>query len=302
MRQRMWARRGVLALCLALLGCDPKPATQMPEYASRPANRAGDKATWVLAVHPLHNPELLHERYGPLLQWANLRLDDVELRLEASIDYPQFETKLRSRIPELALPNPYQVVQAQQWGYHVVAKVAGDDDFRGLILRRRGAAMPAPGEPLRVSCPALTALAGCMMPRWQLHQEGLDRTYRVKIEVVGSQESSILNVAQGLVDLAFTWPPPWRLFQQREPAIAAELEVYRSTEPLVNNGLVARDDLDPRRVVRVVQALVELARDPQGQRLLQAAGLQGFEPADERAYEPVRRFMQAYQQAFGALP
>lgn len=294
--------RMVLGLCLpiVLVGCERPPAAQLPDYGPRPA-MAG-KAQWVLAVHPLHNPALLHERYGPLVDWANARLADVELRLEASSDYAHFESKLRGREPELALPNPYQTVQALAWGYHVVGKVSGDEDFHGLVLSRRGWQPPAPGEPIRVSCPALTALAACMLPRWQLHQEGLDRKHRLKIEVVGSQESSILNVAQGLVDLAFTWPPPWRLFQQREPAVAATLEVYRRTPALVNNGLVARDDLDPRTVAAVVQALVDLAQDPEGRRRLQQAGLAGFERADDERYEPVRRFLRDYERAFGSLP
>ncbi|MCS6810249.1 MAG: PhnD/SsuA/transferrin family substrate-binding protein [Tepidimonas sp.] len=289
---------GVLLVLAACQRTDPD--VQLPAYGERPA--PGSKLLWTLAVHPLHNPVTLHERYGPLLEWANARLADVELRLEASSDYAHFEAKLRMRQPELALPNPYQTVRALPWGYHVVGKVSGDEDFHGLVLRRRGWQLPPPGSVIRISCPALTALAGCMLPRWQLHRDGLDRTHRLKIEVVGSQESSILNVAHGLVDLALTWPPPWRLFQQREPKLAATLEVDRRTPALVNNALVARDDLDPQRVAQVVQALVDLARDPEGQRRLAQAGLQGFERANDARYEPVRVFLREYERVFGSLP
>lgn len=295
-------RRIVVATCLlaTMAACDRRPPAHLPEYGAQPASSG--RATWALAVHPLHSPALLHERYGPLLEWANARLSDVELRLEASSDYPHFESKLRARGPELALPNPYQTVQALAWGYHVIGKVQGDEDFHGLMLRRRGWQPPPPGEPIRVSCPALTALAACMLPRWQLHQDGLDRTHRIKLEVVGSQESSILNVAHGMVDLGFTWPPPWRLFQQREPALAATLEVHRRTPALVNNGLVARDDLDARQVAAVLQALLDLGQDPEGRRRLQQAGLAGFERADDSRYEPVRQFLRDYERIFGGLP
>lgn len=294
-----WVFFGILFLALSG-GCQRHESARLPEYGQQPV-RAG-KAHWVFAVHPLHNPALLHERYAPLIEWVNLRLHDVELRLEASSDYNHFENKLRRREPELALPNPYQTVLALDWGYRVVGKVAGDDDFHGLVLSRRGWQPPPPGTPIRVSCPALTALAACMMPRWQLHQDGLDRSHRIEVEAVGSQESSILNVAQGLVDLAFTWPPPWRLFQQNDPAMADTLEVLRRTPKLVNIGLVARADLDAQQVAAVVQAFVDLGHDPEGRRRLERVGLAGFERADDSRYEPVRQFLTDYERVFGALP
>jgi len=122
------------------------------------------------------------------------------------------------------------------------------------------------------------------------------------VREVGSQESSILNVAQGLVDLGMTWPPPWRLFQAQYPTIAQDLEVAWRTPPLVNNGIVARADLDPRLVQAVVAALLDVASDEEGRRRLAQAGLSGFESADERRYEPVRAFLQQYTQVFGERP
>lgn len=290
-----------LGLCLTLLaGCGERPAARLPAYAAEPA--AGAKTVWALAVHPLHNPGLLQDLYGPVIEAVNARLSGIELRLEASGSYALYEDKLRAAGPELALPNPYQTVRSRDWGYRVVAKVAGDEDFHGLVLRRRGWQPPPPGQPIVVSCPALSALAACMLPRWQLHQDGLDARHPIEVRVVGSQESSILHVAQGLVDLGLTWPPPWRLFQGREPDLAAGLEVHRRTPALTNNGVVARQDLDPQRVEAVVQALVALAAETEGQRRLAAAGLAGFERADDGAYDGVRRFLQDYERVFGSLP
>lgn len=299
-RPGRWLVAFLLGVAAWLTGCGERTPTHLPDYAATPP--ASEKTVWVLAVHPLHNPGLLQELYGPLLVWANARLPDLMLRLEASNDYGHFETKLRERGPELVLPNPYQTVQARDWGYRVVAKVAGDDDFHGLVLRRKGWRPPPAGQPIVVSCPSLTALAACMLPRWQLHLDGLDATHPIEVRVVGSQESSILNVAQGLVDLGLTWPPPWRLFQAREPAQAAGLEVDRRSMALINNGVMAREDLDPQQVQRVVQALQDLSADEEGRRRLAAAGIAGFEPADNATYDGVEGFLRDYQQVFGRLP
>ncbi len=304
-----WVRRGragrhaagLTVSALALAGCgQAELPVQWPAYGPQPAQTP--TAEWSFAVHPLHNPVLLQQRYGPLVEWINVRLTGVQLRLEASRDYAHFEDKLRQGQPELALPNPYQVVRAQDWGYRVVAKVAGDDEFHGLVLRRKGWQPPPAGRPITVSCPARTALAACMLPLWQLHQEGLDARHPIEVREVGSQESSILNVAHGLVDLGLTWPPPWRLFQTQQPALAQGLEVAWRTPPLVNNGVVARADLDPRLVQAVVAALLDVAADEEGRRRLAQAGMAGFERADDSRYRPVQTFLQEYVRVFGELP
>lgn len=299
-RPARWLTAVLLGVAAWLGGCGERTPAQLPDYSATPP--VAEKAVWVLAVHPLHNPGLLQELYGPLLAWANARLPDLMLRLEASNDYGHFEAKLRARGPELVLPNPYQTVQARDWGYRVVAKVAGDDDFHGLVLRRKGWRPPPPGQPIVVSCPSLSALAACMLPRWQLHVDGLDATHPIEVRVVGSQESSILNVAQGLVDLGLTWPPPWRLFQGREPTQAAGLEVDRRSMALINNGVMAREDLDPQQVLRVVQALQDLSADDEGRRRLAAAGIAGFESADNATYDRVEGFLRDYERVFGRLP
>ena len=38
---------------------------------------------WRFAVHPLHNPGLLQQRYGSLIEWVNVRLSGVQLQLKA---------------------------------------------------------------------------------------------------------------------------------------------------------------------------------------------------------------------------
>lgn len=94
-----------------------------------------------------------------------------------------------------------------------------------------------------------------------------------------------------------TWPPPWEAFKRRSPEVASELEVRWETESLVNNGLVARDDVPADVVARVAGVLFDLHTRPDGAALLAALPLRRFEAAKAETYLPVRRFLERYEGA-----
>ncbi|MGD9708426.1 MAG: phosphate/phosphite/phosphonate ABC transporter substrate-binding protein [Halothiobacillaceae bacterium] len=291
----------MLPLILAACGSEDTAPT-LPAYSATPPKPL--VPVLVLGVHPLHNPVKLLETYGPIVDALNKAIPEVEIRLEASRDYAEFERKLEQRELELALPNPYQTVIATQHGYRIFAKVKGDEDFHGLILVRRQKGSPEDVGDLRgktLSCPSLTALAGCMLPLAHLQQKGLDVKRDLKIVTVGSQESSILSVARGLVDAGATWPPPWRAFQKEHPELARQLVVRWQTASLPNNGLVARDGLDPALIERIRAQLIALSDTEEGRRRLAKAEIQGFEFADDDSYAPVRDFLRRYREQVGEL-
>lgn len=308
MRQHSVAfRRGFLSLlCLVTLaglpGCADKEAgVAPPEYAYSPPGSRVRHLT--LGIHPLHNPGRLVELYGPIVDALNAALGDISIRLEASRDYADYERKLRAGSLDLALPNPYQTVIVAAESYRVFGKVMGDEDFHGLILLRRDSPVREVADlrGKRFSCPSRTAVAGCMLPLMHLHAAGLDVARELDVRAVGSQESSILNVARGLVDAGATWPPPWRAFQKDHPEMARGLVVAWTTSSLPNNSLMARRDLDHGVVDRVGQQLFALSESETGRDLLSRAEIAGFEPADDTRYAPVHAMLDRYRAAIGPV-
>lgn len=286
----------VLLLLALLAACsEPEPGTP-PAFADRPV-LAGGKPVYLLGVHPLHNPQLLFERYQPLVDYLNRALPEVDIRLEASRDYPSYDQKLFSGRFELALPNPYQTIEAVDRGYRVFAKMGNDDDFRGIWLVRRdsGIERPADLKGHAVSYPAPSALAATMLPQWFLKQQGVNVLADLDNRYVGSQESSILNVLRGQVAAGATWPPPWRAFQRKHPEQAAELRVAWRTDSLPNNSLVARGDVPEQRVQRLRRLLVELHTHDEGRAILGNMENPFFAAADNATYAPVRAFIARFR-------
>jgi phosphonate transport system substrate-binding protein len=292
----------MLALLLAGCGDADRQTAYQPEFGQQ-ATAAAAQKQYRFAVHPLHNPERLFARYGPIIDRLNAAIPEARFVLEASRNYEEFDKKLYGREFDLALPNPYQTINALRHGYQVFGKMGDDDKFRGIFLVRSDSPIREVAD-LRgkvVSFPAPTALAATMLPQHYLQIHGLPiAAYEARY--VGSQESSIMNAYLGDAAAGATWPPPWIAFQKDHPERAAQLKVLWSTEPLPNNGLVARDDFPPALLAKVAAVLFGLHGSPEGRAILEQLPLSRFEPANAATYQPVRDFVAHFSKTVRALP
>jgi phosphonate transport system substrate-binding protein len=279
-------------LCILLLAACGRPAEKeyAPVLGAEPVQGVRELR---VSIHPLHNPQRLMEVYGPIVDHLNAAIPEADIRLEASRNYEEYERKLYAGYFDFAMPNPYQTVMSLKHGYRVIAKMADDEDFRGLILVRRDGPVKTVADlkGLTVAYPAPTALAATLLPQYFLQRQGLDVNRDIKNLYVGSQESSILSVQRGHVAAAATWPLPWRAFSLEHPELAAQLEVRWQTETLQNNAWVVRKDVPEPLVQRFTVELLALKDSEAGRLMLQRLPVSAFEAADDGTYEPVRRFL-----------
>ncbi|MFA6978916.1 MAG: phosphate/phosphite/phosphonate ABC transporter substrate-binding protein [Ignavibacteriaceae bacterium] len=287
------------------IGCSKKSTKEYsPTYGETPAVHA-KKIEYIFAVHPLHNSDRFFEIFQPLINYINSTVDDFTLKLESSKDYQSFEQKLYNRKFHFALPNPYQSVNATKYGYTVFGKMGDDKNFRGIILARKDSQVNKVSD-LRgasISFPSATALAAAMMPKFYLMQKGLNVEKDAICRYVGSQESSIMNVYLGKTKAGCTWPPPWEMLIKLHPEVDAALEIVWQTEPLINNGLVVRNDIPKKHLEKVSSALFELQNNIKGKTILKRMELSCFEKIENRKYvEVVSAFLKKYKEQFGNLP
>lgn len=274
-------------------------SNKQADNAYEPSFSTQNKSTvskYVIGIHPLHNPKRLFEVYGPIVDFIDANMPEADFTLEASRNYEEFDRKLYDGHFDFAMPNPYQTVNALKHGYRVFGKMADDDDFRGIILVRRdsGIKTVADLKGKAVSYPAATALAATMMPQYYLQTHGLDVNHDIENRYVGSQESSIINVLRGHVAAGATWPVPWKTFSKENPQLASQLEIKWQTEPLQNNGWVARKDLPSEVVLKFSTLLFNLDHHQQGQEMLARIPVTRFEPANDDSYKPVQAFIATF--------
>jgi phosphonate transport system substrate-binding protein len=285
----------LMLMLIAPLGCSRESENTGSQYGAAPMR--GNISIYSFAVHPLYNPTKLFDAYQPLIDYLNRELKNARLTLEASRDYADFEKKYGQRKPDFILPNPWQTLQAMKVGYHVIATAGEASDFKGIFIVRKDSSIKQPVDlkGKAVSYPASTALAACIMPQYFLYQNGIDIKRDIENRYVGSQESSIMNVYMGLTAAGATWPPPWRAFQNDHPQEASALKVLWETEPLINNSVMARDDVpaEIREQIRVL--LAGLSETEEGKVILADMETARFILANDRDYTIVQAYISRFE-------
>ncbi len=285
----------ILAVIVLFSGCKPKPQPSGPKYGESLVSQT--KQVYHFAVHPLHNPAKLLESYQPLMDYLNGKLTGVQFALEASRDYASFEQKYKDRKPELILPNPWQTLQAIKSGYTVIAMAGEPADFKGIFIIRKdgGIREPADLKGKAVSYPSPTALAACIMPQYFLHTHGINVNTDIENRYVGSQESSIMNVFLKKTTAGATWPTPWRSFQKDHPKEAEQLYQIWETESLVNNSVMARNDIPSDIIEQVKKYLITLHETEQGRAILAGMVTTRFIPATNKDYDVVQKYINRFE-------
>ncbi|MCX5829229.1 MAG: PhnD/SsuA/transferrin family substrate-binding protein [Deltaproteobacteria bacterium] len=285
----------VALLILCTSGCNQTPQNQEPKYGTAPLSQ--NIRTYDFAVHPLHNPSKMNKAYQPLISYLNRLAKDVRFNLEASRDYASFEAKIRAREPAFLLPNPWQTLEAMKAGYTVIAMAGEPHDFKGIFLVRRdsGIRKPTDLKGKAVSYPSHTALAACIMPQYFLHRHGVNVNKEIDNRYVGSQESSIMNAYLKQTVAAATWPTPWRAFQKEHPTEAAEMKLMWETPSLINNSVMARNDVPLSVREQVRESLLKLHNTPEGRAILEGMETARFRPAADADYDIVRDYIAGFE-------
>lgn len=285
-----------VVLLLTLPSCKSEPKNSSPKYGKNPEFSA--VSTYRFAIHPLHNPAKLIKSYQPLIDYLNSKLKGSQLVLESSRNYADFEKKYQARIPAILLPNPWQTLQALKAGYNVIAMAGESQDFKGLFIVRKDSRITQPSDlkSKKVSYPAPTALAACIMPQYFLYTHGINISRDITNLYVGSQESSIENVFLKETAAGATWPPPWREYQKNYPENADNLKIAWETESLINNSVMIRNDLPTEFSKQIQKELIALQKTTQGRAILSGIETAHFTPATDKDYDVVRSFIERFEQ------
>lgn len=301
-----WRWAGLLwaSIAAALLGGCGKQANDAA-YAPRfaPPAASAKVAEYTFAVTPMANFRDIYDVFQPILEHLNASLPDARLVLEVPRGLDEHEQGLQARRFAFALSNPYHAWRAAQHdGYRIFAKFGDDDAFRGIWVVRRDSGIDALGElkGRKVCFPPKSALAATMMTQLQLKQAGIDPARDIEASYVGSQHASIMAVYLKTAAAGATWPLAWLTFQRMHPDEARQLEARFPTGPLINQAIVARDDVPPELVLRVGELLVAMKQTAKGRAMLAKVPITQFEPASLARYDVVRVFMAQHRQAFPA--
>lgn len=269
----------------------------------RPKGVYKETTNYIIGITAFSSSKEMFVAYRPILNYLEENIEGVRFELATSKDFVEHEKRIRKSEFHFVLANPYQSLVSFDYNYHPIAKMKNDTLFRGIILARKDAHIKS-FQQLRgnvIAFAAPTALAGTIMPKYFLWEHGIDVRHDMIPDYVGSHYSAILNTYTHDSLVTATWPSAWNEWKKENPKKAEEMEVVWETKPLLNNALSVRSDVDPESAKKVTALLIALNTTPHGRELLKKAGIEGFEIANSKTFDPVRVFLHRYESALGKI-
>lgn len=261
--------------------------------------RAQPQKALHLALTPSQKPTDLMaagEEFGALLG----KLIGVPVRVTVASDYAAVVEALRNKTADLAFVHPAGYVLANREARAmIIAKDVwhGKTSFTARVYVRKDSGLKTleelRGKTLAFVDPSSTS--GYVYPMVMLIQRGLvqnrdPKTFFKDVVFAGSHDAALLALLNGHVDAAASFDQAREQYL-KDPAERERLTWVAETEPIPEAGIAGREGLDPATVAKVRAALLQM-RGPQYEPLLKKMyDIDGFEPAEDREYGPVRAAM-----------
>ncbi len=240
-------------------------------------------------VLPLQSPTMLARMFLPLADALQQALHRP-VQFVTAPNFSSFMRRVQRHKYDIIYLNPLLYTRARRWGYHVIVKVAGEP-FTGILVVRRDSGIRGldprrlpPG--LRIGFPDPNAYAATIMTRQYMAARDIHVNRDMKVRYFGSQDSALMAVYYGMVDMAGAWYPSLRSMPRH---VQAALRVIAQTPPQPQMPIAVRDDMPAADVDRITQLLTHLTTTARGRAALAHLGFnRGFVIAHEREYNGVK--------------
>lgn len=283
--KRLTRRSFVAAAALGALGalCAPiaAPAADKPLH---------------LVLTPSQKPTDLMaagEEFGQALG----KLVGVPVRVTVASDYAAVIEALRNRTADLAFVHPGGYVLANREAKAtIVAKNVwhGKTSFTARFYVRKDSGLKTleelKGKTMAFVDPASSS--GYIYPMVLLIQRGLvknrdPKTFFREVVFSGSHDAGMRALLNGHVDALASFDMAREQYL-KDPAERDRLTWVAETPAIPEAGIAAREGLDPATFTRVRAALLQLRGPAHAALLKRLYDIDGFEPAEDREYDPVR--------------
>jgi len=241
-------------------------------------------------VLPIQSPTKLAGMFMPLSDGISHALGQP-VEFVTAPSFGTFMKRVMHRRYDLIYLNPLLFTRARKAGYHAIVKVAREP-FTGILVVRRDSHLHklAPNSlpsGLSIGFPDPNAYAATVMTTHYMEKLGIDVKHTFDVRYFGSQNSAIMAVYAGLVNIAGTWWPSLRSMPKH---VRDRLRVIAETPPQPQMPIAVRDDMPASKVQALRQYLTGLTGTAAGRRVLKRLGFShGFTTTDDQEYAKVSR-------------
>lgn len=239
-------------------------------------------------ILPLQSPTKLAAMFMPLAEDLQQTLG-TPVQFVTAPSFTRYMRRVKRGDYDIIYLNPLTYTEARKAGYRVIAKVA-QEPFTGILVVRKDGPIKDLNPHdlptgLRLGFPDPNAFAATVMTRQYMEHHGIDVNKQFHVHYFGSQDSALMALYAGLVDIIGTWRPSLRSMPDD---VRKELRIIAETPPQPQMPIAVKGDMPQQDVRRIRACLLTLTRTAQGRKALAALGFKdGFVQANDAEYRGV---------------
>jgi phosphonate transport system substrate-binding protein len=225
------------------------------------------------------------------------KLYGAPIRVTVASDYAAVIEALRNRTADLAFVHPVgYVLASREAKARIVARNVwhGKSTFTSRIYVRKASGITTL-EGLRGKTIAFvdpSSSSGYTYPMVLLIQRGLvkdrdPKTFFREVMFAGAHDAAMRALLNGHVDAIASFDMAREQYLS-DPAEREKIVSVAETAPIPEAGIAGRDGLAPATFDKVRAALLQMRGPAYASLLKRMYDIDGFEPADDRDYDPVR--------------
>ncbi len=278
----------LILLMLCWLSREPKPdkQTDMPS----PVRNVSGMVALRIGIMPERDVFEQRRRYHALADYLSEELGRP-IELVTPSNYEQaFKDMADGQTDASFMGSMVGAMTLRQLDARVLVKpetADGVSTYRGVIFVRENSPIRSLEDLAGRSIAMIqTTTAGHLFPMYVLSEHGLlSGDKRVTIRWVGTHDQVIHQVQLGRVDAGAAKDLRIDAIEKADPAIH-----YRRLavgEPVPNNALLVRRDLDVSLVKQLTSVLLDMDKNEAGLRVLSVFGIARFQPCDREEFQSV---------------
>ncbi|WP_281885072.1 phosphate/phosphite/phosphonate ABC transporter substrate-binding protein [Paenibacillus sp. YYML68] len=316
----MLKKMAALSLSLVLtagiaVGCGTKPETNQGGQApatdkkvETPAAKGFEPKELRVQFVPSQSAETLEAKAKPLEKLLSDKLG-IPVKVSVSTNYNTVIEAMASKQVDVGFlpPNAYVLahdekkaadllLQAQRYG--VDDKTGGEtkdlvDFYKAMIIVKADSPIKTVADlkDKSIAWQGVTSSAGFVWPANFLKKNGVDPEKDVKGVEVKGHDKGVLAVLNGQTDAAAIFQDARNTVKKDIPDVFEKTRVLAFTEPIPNDTIAVRNDMDAAWKEKIANAFIEIGKSEEGGKIIyEVYSHRGYVKSEDAKFNIVREY------------
>lgn len=256
---------------------------------------------------PSQNAETLEAKAKPLEELLQDRLG-IPVQVSVSTDYNTIIEAMDSKQVDVGFlpPTAYVlakekgaadvILQAQRYGVEDETGAPTDelvDFYKSMIIVKKDSDIQTIEDlkGRKIAYQNVTSSAGYVWPAGKLMEAGLDPLNDVEVITAKGHDQGVIAVLNGDVDAAAVFQDARNIVKSDYPDVFEETRVLTYTEPIPNDTIAVRSDMDPAWKEKIQEAFIEIGQDEEGRNIVRDIySHEGYVKSEDSVFDIVREY------------